>query len=47
MVMPIYGIVSKVVVFLGGFAAMRIIGRRRITAMPAGERDALLASAGR
>lgn len=47
MVMPIYGIVSKVVVFLGGFAAMRIIGRRRITAMPAPERDALLASVGR
>lgn len=46
-VMPIYGIVSKVVVFLGGFAAMRIIARRRITAMPAAERDALLASAGR
>jgi intracellular septation protein len=41
-VMPIYGMVSKVVVFLGGFAAMRIIGRRRITAMPAPERDALL-----
>ena len=46
-VMPIYGMVSKVVVFLGGFAAMRIIGRRRITAMPAPERDALLASHGR
>ena len=46
-VMPIYGIVSKVVVFLGGFAAMRIVARRRITAMPAAERDALLASAGR
>jgi intracellular septation protein len=46
-VMPIYGMVSKVVVFLGGFAAMRIIGRRRITAMPAPERDALLASPGR
>jgi intracellular septation protein A len=40
-VMPVYGIVSKVAVFLGGFAAMRIIGRRRITAMPAPERDAL------
>lgn len=45
-VMPIYGMVSKVVVFVGGYAAMRIIGRRRITAMPAPERDALLASAG-
>jgi intracellular septation protein A len=46
-VMPVYGIVSKVVVFLGGFAAMRIIARRRITAMPAPDRDALLAAAGR
>ena len=46
-VMPIYGIVSKVVVFLSGFAAMRIIARRRITAMPTPERDALLAAAGR
>lgn len=46
-VMPIYGMVSKVVVFLGGFAAMRLIGRRRLTAMPALERDALLASPGR
>ena len=45
-VMPIYGMVSKVVVFVGGYAAMRIIGRQRITAMPASERDALLASAG-
>ena len=45
-VMPIYGMVSKVVVFVGGYAAMRIIGRQRITAMPAPERDALLASAG-
>ncbi|OKO82104.1 intracellular septation protein [Bradyrhizobium sp. NAS80.1] len=45
--MPIYGIVSKLVVFVGGFAAMRIIARRRITAMPATERDALLAAAGR
>ena len=45
-VMPIYGMVSKVVVFVGGYGAMRIIGRQRITAMPAPERDALLASAG-
>lgn len=43
MVMPIYGIVSKVVVFLGGYAAIRIVGRRRIRAMPAAERDAVLA----
>ncbi|WP_426436232.1 inner membrane-spanning protein YciB [Bradyrhizobium genosp. P] len=43
MVMPIYGIVSKVVVFLGGYAALRLIARRRIYAMPATERDAVLA----
>ncbi|KWV60943.1 intracellular septation protein [Bradyrhizobium macuxiense] len=42
MVMPTYGIASKVVVFLGGYAALRIIGRRRIIAMPAAERDAVL-----
>ncbi|MFB9269034.1 inner membrane-spanning protein YciB [Bradyrhizobium erythrophlei] len=46
-VMPIFGIVSKLVVFLAGFAAMRIIGRRRVRAMPAVERDALLAATGR
>jgi intracellular septation protein len=46
-VMPIFGIVSKVALFLIGFAAMRVIGRRRVRAMPALERDALLASTGR
>jgi intracellular septation protein len=46
-VMPIYGIVSKVVVFGIGFAAIRIITRRRVSAMPAPERDALLAATGR
>jgi intracellular septation protein A len=46
-VMPFFGIVSKVVVFLAGFAAMRLIGRRRVRAMPAVERDALLAATGR
>jgi intracellular septation protein len=45
--MPTYGIVSKVVVFLAGFATLRLIGRRRVLAMPDGERDALLAAAGR
>lgn len=45
-VMPTYGIVSKVVVFLGGYAALRIIARRRIRALPAAERDALLALGG-
>jgi len=47
LIMPIYGIVSKVVVFVAGFAAIRLIARRRIRAMPAPERDALLVAAGR
>jgi intracellular septation protein A len=47
LVMPIFGIVSKVTVFIIGFAAMRFIGRRRVRAMPDLERDALLASTGR
>lgn len=47
LVMPIFGIVSKVVVFLFGFAAMRIVAVRRVRAMPALERDALLVSTGR
>jgi intracellular septation protein len=47
LVMPIFGVVSKVTVFLIGFAAMRFIGRRRVRAMPAIERDALLVSTGR
>jgi intracellular septation protein len=42
--MPVYGIVSKIVLFLIGFAAMRYIGRRRWRAMPTLERDALTAS---
>jgi intracellular septation protein len=46
LVMPIFGIVSKTVMFLIGFAAMRFIGRRRVRAMPAPEREALLASTG-
>jgi intracellular septation protein len=47
LVMPTYGIVSKVVVFLAGFAALRLVARRRVRAMPAPERDALLAATGR
>ncbi|WGS22336.1 MULTISPECIES: hypothetical protein [unclassified Bradyrhizobium] len=43
MVMPIFGIVSKIVVFLGGFAAIRLTARRRIRAMPDAEREAVLA----
>jgi intracellular septation protein len=42
--MSVFGIVSKLALFLAGFAAMRLIGRRRMRAMPAPERDALLAS---
>ena len=46
-VMPVFGIVSKVTVFLGGFLALRFIIVRRVRAMPAERRDALLASVGR
>ncbi|WP_166304543.1 inner membrane-spanning protein YciB [Bradyrhizobium sp. 2S1] len=45
-VMPIYGIVSKIVVFLGGFAVMRFTARRRIRAMPEAQREAVLALEG-
>jgi intracellular septation protein len=45
--MPIFGTVSKVAVFLVGFAAMRVIAVRGVRAMPPFERDALLASTGR
>ena len=45
LVMPIFGIVSKVAVFLIGFAAIRFM-TRRVRAMPDPERDVLLASAG-
>jgi len=47
LVMPIFGIASKLVVFLAGFAAMRLIAGRRIRTMPALERDALLSATGR
>ena len=47
LVMPIFGIVSKLTVFAIGFAAMRFIGRRRVLAMPELERDALLVATGR
>jgi intracellular septation protein len=46
-VMPIFGIVSKLLLFLAGYAAMRIIGQRRVRAMPEPEREALLASTSR
>ncbi|WP_296742349.1 septation protein IspZ [Mesorhizobium sp.] len=47
LVMPVYAVVSKVVVFIAGFAALRVIARRRLRAMPAMERDALLSATGR
>lgn len=46
-VMPIFGLVSKLLVFVGGFAALRLVARQRIRALPGPERDALLAAAGR
>lgn len=45
-VMPVFGIVSKVIVFLSGFLAIRFTTARRIRAMPAAQRDALLNSVG-
>ncbi len=45
-VMPVFGIVSKVVVFLGGFAALRLMARHRIRAMPEAQREAVLALEG-
>ena len=47
LIMPIYSIVSKVAVFVAGFAAIHLTAGRRIRAMPAPERDALLVAAGR
>jgi intracellular septation protein len=44
--MPVYGIVSKALLFLVGFATLRYIGRSRWRAMPVGARDALTASLG-
>jgi intracellular septation protein len=46
-VMPVFGIVSKVAVFVSGFAAIRLTAARRIRAMPAVEREALLNATGR
>lgn len=44
MVMPAFKIGSKAVVFIAGFAAIRITVRRRLRAMPPNEREALLAA---
>jgi intracellular septation protein len=46
MFMPIYGLVSKLVVFTTGFLAIRILTRRRVRALPDAEREALLVSSG-
>jgi intracellular septation protein len=45
--MPIFAMSSKAAVFLFTFAAIRMIVVRRVRAMPALERDALLVSTGR
>jgi intracellular septation protein len=42
--MPLFGIVSKVTLFLISFTMMRFIGRRRYAAMPESEREALASS---
>jgi intracellular septation protein len=44
-VTPTFGIVSKLIVFLSGFAAIRLTTARRIRAMPALQRETLLSSA--
>ena len=44
--MTIFGIVSKGILFIFGFMAIRLIARHRVRAMPADEREALLISTG-
>lgn len=46
MFMPLFGLVSKIVVFVSGFLIIRFMTRRRVRAMPETERDALMASTG-
>jgi intracellular septation protein len=46
LIMPIFGVVSKVVLFCVGFAAIKLTAVRRVRAMPAPERDALLEATG-
>jgi intracellular septation protein len=43
--MPVFGIVSKIVLLLIGFGTMRLIGRRRYAAMSESEREKLMAAA--
>jgi intracellular septation protein len=44
--MAAFGIASKVILFVAGFAAIRLTARSRIRAMPIDQRDALLISTG-
>jgi intracellular septation protein len=44
--MPLFGILSKIALFLVSFAMMRFIGRRRYAAMLESEREAFATSAG-
>ncbi|TAI62684.1 septation protein IspZ [Bradyrhizobium sp. Leo170] len=46
MIMPIFGLISKVAIFVGGFLAIRLTTIRRIRAMPADKREVLLAATG-
>ncbi len=43
-VMLIFGIISKLALFIAGFLAIRLTSMRRVRAMPAERRDALLVS---
>nr|WP_316652854.1 septation protein IspZ [uncultured Gellertiella sp.] len=45
-VMTAFGIVSKALLFVLGYGAIRIATRRRLRAMPAGERESVLAAHG-
>jgi intracellular septation protein A len=46
LIMTIFAIASKAVLFIAGFAAIRLTARRRIAALPDAARDALLGSTG-
>jgi intracellular septation protein len=47
LIMLVFGIVSKLALFIVGFLAIRLTTVRRIRAMPAEQREALLASVGK
>lgn len=46
-VMLVFGMVSKVVIFIAGFLSIRLTTMRRVRAMPKEKREAFLASMGR